>query len=93
MLSEQRILAPRFDYPFALALFVVGLLVNLSFARMGFMPLDHSIVFDGGWRMLNGQVPWRDFVTPFGVVPSAMQAIFFALLGTTWFAFCLHARS
>ncbi len=76
---------------YALALAVIGTVANLVFSRMGFMPLDHSIVFDGGWRMLDGQVPWRDFVTPAGVVPSAMQAVFFAVFGVNWFAFCLHS--
>ena len=77
--------------PFLLALVIAGLVVNLGFARMGFMPLDASIVFDGGWRILSGQVPWRDFNTPYGVVPSAMQAVFFAVIGRTWLAFCLHS--
>jgi hypothetical protein len=55
------------------------------------LPLDQSIVFDGGWRMLNGQMPFRDFTTPAAIVPSAMQVPFFALFGVTWFALCLHA--
>lgn len=74
-----------------LGLFVLGVGVNLVFGRRGFMPLDHSIVFDGGWRLLSGQVPFRDFAAPSGLVPSAMQAPFFMLFGVTWFALCLHA--
>jgi hypothetical protein len=81
----------RTHYAFALSAFVVGFVVNLTFARMGFMPLDASIVFDGGWRILSGQVPWRDFATPYGVTPAAIQAVFFAFAGQTWLAFCLHA--
>jgi hypothetical protein len=76
---------------FASVAFFAGLGINLHVARMGFMPLDASIVFDGGWRILSGQIPWRDFMTPFGVVPSAMQAVFFAMFGTNWFAYCLHS--
>lgn len=55
------------------------------------MPIDHSIVFDGAWRLLSGQVPFRDFGTPVGLVPSAIQALFFGALGVDWFAYCLHA--
>ena len=72
-------------------LFALGVAVNLHFGRRGFLPLDQSIVFDGGWRMLNGQMPFRDFTTPSAIVPSAMQVPFFALFGVTWFALCLHA--
>jgi len=74
-----------------LGLFVLGVGVNLVFGRRGFMPLDHSIVFDGGWRLLSGQVPFRDVAAPSGLVPSAMQVPFFLLFGVTWFALCLHA--
>jgi hypothetical protein len=90
-LIRRWVRAGRRDHAFLLALFVTGVLVNLFFSRMGFMPLDASIVFEGGWRILNGQVPWRDFTTPNGVVPAAMQAVVFALAGRTWFAYCLHA--
>jgi hypothetical protein len=72
-------------------LFVLGVAVNLHFGRRGFLPLDQSIAFDGGWRLLNGQLPFRDFTAPAGIVPSAMQAPFFRLFGVSWFALCLHA--
>ena len=38
--------------------------VNAYYGPRGFMPLDHSVVFDGGWRILDGQVPFRDYTTP-----------------------------
>ncbi|MGH8614499.1 MAG: hypothetical protein ACREYF_21370, partial [Gammaproteobacteria bacterium] len=82
---------PAAPYSFALTLFATGVIANMCFSRMGFFPFDQSIIFDGGWRILSGQVPWRDFVTPNGVIPAAMQAVFFAALGTNWFAYCLHA--
>ena len=72
-------------------LFAIGVGVNLTFGRKGFLPLDQSIVFDGGWRLLSGQVPFHDFVAPSGLVPSAIQAAFDEALGVTWFAYCLHA--
>ena len=72
-------------------LFAIGVGVNLTFGRKGFLPLDQSIVFDGGWRLLSGQVPFHDFVAPSGLVPSAIQAAFVSVLGLTWFAYCLHA--
>jgi hypothetical protein len=65
--------------------------ICLHHGRMGLMPLDQSIVFDGGWRLLNGQVPFRDFTTPAGLVPMALQAVFFRCFGVSWFVYCLHA--
>jgi len=75
----------------AVLLFVLGVSVNLTFGRRGFFPLDQSNVFDGGWRILSGQMPFRDFSAPSGIVQSFMQAPLFRLFGVTWFAYCLHA--
>ena len=52
-----------------LAVSALGVAVNLYFGRRGFLPLDQSIVFDGGWRILNGQLPFRDFTAPSAIVP------------------------
>lgn len=75
--------------PLAVGMFAVG--IELHYGRLGYMPIDHSVVFDGGWRTLSGQVPFRDYTTPNAITPSLIQAVFFALLGVTWFAYVLHA--
>jgi hypothetical protein len=80
-----------FEYVTLPLLAAFGAALTLFYGRMGFMPLDHSIVFDGAWRLLSGQFPYRDFVTPNGIVPIAIQALFFRLFGVNWFAYCLHA--
>ncbi len=74
-----------------LCVFAFGFALVMHAGRMGYMPLDQSIVFDGAWRVLCGQVPYRDFVTPNGLTPIYLQVPFFALFGATWFAFVLHA--
>ena len=88
-MSAERPLWRRAAAPSALFLFAA--LVSLYYGRRGWMPLDHSIVFDGGWRVLSGQVPFRDYHAPNGFVPHALQAAFFAVFGVTWFAYRLHA--
>lgn len=79
----------RWAPPGLLALWGIGL--TLYYGRIGFMPLDQSIVFDGGYRILSGQVPYRDFYLPAGLVPSLLQALVFSLLGMSWFSYVLHA--
>ena len=74
---------------FAVAASAAGL--EWVYGRRGFMPIDHSVVFDGGWRTLSGQVPFRDYVTPNALTPSFIQAGFFAVLGVNWLAYVLHA--
>lgn len=81
----------RFDPLFTFMLLIWGISICLYYGRIGFMPLDQSIVFDGGWRILSGQVPFRDFIAPDGMVPILIQGAFFWLFGVNWFAYCLQA--
>jgi hypothetical protein len=82
---------PVYEYAALPLLAVAGTALALYYGRTGFMPLDQSIIYDGAWRMLSGQIPYRDFVTPNGVLPIAIQAVFFRLFGVNWLAYCLHA--
>ncbi len=49
------------------------------------------MVFDGGWRILSGQVPFKDFLMAFGPLSFALQALFFKLLGVNWTATVIPA--
>ena len=49
------------------------------------------MIFDGGWRILQGQTPYRDFLIPFGPVVFYIQALFFWLFGVNWTATVLPA--
>lgn len=69
----------------------LGMWLSLRYGAQGLMPLDQSIVFDGGWRVLSGQVPFRDFGTPAGLLPIALQAGSFALFGVSWSSYLGHA--
>lgn len=73
------------------ALFTFGALWCLRTAGDGFQPLDSPIVFDGAWRILGGQVPFRDFLAGAGLTPVYLQALFFRLLGVSWHVYEAHA--
>jgi len=68
-----------------------GAAIELHYGRLGFMPIDQSTVFDGGWRTLNGQLPFRDYTTPNAITPSLLQGLVFWILGVSWFTYVLHA--
>lgn len=75
----------------SLSIFLFGLGISLWYGRQGINPLDSSIIFDGAWRLMQGQTYFSDFSTPNGFVPIIFQTLFFKLLGVNWFAYCLHA--
>ena len=52
---------------------------------------DQSGVFDGAWRLIQGQVPYRDFYTPYGPVVFLIQSLFFRLAGVDFSSMVLSA--
>lgn len=52
--------------------------------RFGVILFDHSLVVDGGWRIVHGQVPYADFHTPHGPLTFQLVALALALLGHKW---------
>jgi hypothetical protein len=76
---------------FYLITFIAGMLMPYFTGFIGLMPLDQSIIFEAGGRIMKGEVPYRDFYLPYGLVPSLMQSLFFKLLGVNWFAYVTHA--
>ncbi|PKA16257.1 ArnT family glycosyltransferase [Leptospira haakeii] len=73
------------------SILIFGFFYNLYFALIGFQPLDGSIVFDGGWRILNGQIPFKDFSAPAGTTPSLIQAFLFSIFGVNWISYLIHS--
>ena len=61
--------------------------------QRGFFALDQAFIFDGGYRILFGQVPYKDFVVPFGPVVFLVQALFFKLFGVTFQASIIGAAA
>lgn len=57
----------------------------------GVFLLDQSILFDGAWRIVQGQLPYRDYVTAFPPVPFFLLAAFFRLVGVDFSAMVLAA--
>ena len=57
----------------------------------GILLLDQSILFDGSWRVYQGQVPYRDFVTAFPPLPFYIQSFFFRLTDVDFSAMVLAA--
>jgi len=65
----------------------LAFVLTLKAGMRGFYAFDQSIVFDGSYRVLSGQIPYKDFVMPFGPMVFWLHALFFRLLGVTYFAY------
>jgi hypothetical protein len=57
----------------------------------GLFLFDQSVLFDGAWRLMQGQVIYRDFFTTFGPVAFVIQWLFFRIWGVDFSAMVLSA--
>ena len=73
------------------AIAVFAFLFSHACGSRGFFPLDQSIVYDGAWRIIQGQVPFKDFVSPIGPVTFIYQALIFCLFGANFASYLLGA--
>lgn len=64
---------------------------NYEAGRRGFFPLDQSIVFDGSYRILKGQIPYKDFLIPVGPVPFYIHSFFFKIFGVRYKSYILSS--
>jgi len=78
-----------------LKLYLLLVLINLfSFGYIfvfgGYFFRDYSIIFEGGLRVWDGQIPYKDFFLPVGPVVLYLQAFFNWICGANATAMHLH---
>ncbi len=52
---------------------------------------DWTHIFEGGYRVFLGQIPYQDFYTPLGPVIFEMQAFFMYIFGPNVFSLIMHS--
>jgi len=67
----------------------IAIMTSLFYGRTFFR--DFAIIFEGGYRISLGQIPYRDFYMPVGPVTMYLQAFTTWLLGATSLALLAHA--
>lgn len=76
---------------FALIVFLVGLIVCQYTGNRGIYPIDSFGHYDSGYRILNGEHPFRDYWIVSGFFIDYLQSIIFYLFGFSWQSYLLNA--
>lgn len=84
-------IATSFYLPACAVLGVLAFLFNWHTGHKGLMFLDQSTIFDGAWRVFQGQIPYKDFFSPVGPLAFYILAFFFWIAGVNWSAAVLGA--
>ena len=82
------------NYNNFISVFLLGtfsFLINYHYGFIGMMPMDNTVLFNGGYRVLNGYVPFSDYWLVTGPLLDYLNAIFFKLLGVSWNSFIIHS--
>ena len=74
-----------------LVLFIASFLFNQYYAYLGVLPIDTFLIFNSGYDLLNGVLPFRDVWTIKGPFLDLIQAFFFKIFGVSWFSYASHA--
>jgi len=75
---------------FVLIIFIIDLHSFGFFGRTTF-PQDPAIIFEGSYRISEGQIPYKDFTIVMGPVIFLMQAFFNLFFGKTFFSMFMHS--
>ena len=76
---------------YILFLFLFSVLINQYYGNQGINPIDSFFSFNSGYDILNGHYPFKDYWTITGPFIAFVQAIFFKILGVSWFSYVFHA--
>ena len=76
---------------YILFLFLFSIIINQYYGNLGAFPMDSFHFFDSGYRVLNGEVPFKDYWLVKGPLLDYIQAAFFYLFGVNWYAYVFHA--
>ena len=76
-----------------LVIFLVffSILFNQYYGYVGILPIDSFLIFNSGYDLMSGYYPFKDYWTIKEPFIDFLQAIFFKVLGVSWFSYVFHA--
>ena len=76
-----------------LLLFVVifSISINQYYGNRGIFPIESTAFFDTAYRILQGDIPFKDYWLVSGMLIDYTQTIFFWFLGINFQVYILHA--
>ena len=58
---------------------------------IGVFPLDSFLIYDAGYKIINGYHPFKDYWSITGPIIDYAQFIFFKIFGISWVSYVLHS--
>ncbi len=74
-----------------LILILFSFLVNFYYSRFGVEPMDSFVLFNGGFKVLNGLIPFKDYWLVTGPLMDYLNAFFFKIFDVSWISYIIHS--
>ena len=74
-----------------IVLCIFSFFVNYHYASIGVLPRDNFVLYNGGYRVLNGYIPFTDYWLVTGPLLDYLNAFFFTINGISWNSYIIHS--
>ena len=74
-----------------LTLIIFSFFVNFYYSSFGIEPVDSFVLFNGGFKVLNGLIPFKDYWLVTGPLMDYLNAFFFKLFDVSWKSYVIHS--
>ena len=74
-----------------LFLIIFSFFINQYYGFKGITPLDDFLNYNCGYRILQGDIPFKDYYSVTGALLCSIQSIFYKFFGINWNSFVMHA--
>lgn len=80
-------------YLYIVLIFISSIFFNFYSGYRGVFPIDSFLIYDAGYKVLNGFHPFKDYWSITGPVLDYLQYFFFKIFGVNWFSYLLHSST
>jgi len=70
---------------------IFAFFINYHYGFIGIMPMDNLVLYNGGYKVLNGYVPFTDYWLVTGPLLDYLNAFIFYINGVSWKSYVIHA--
>mgnify|MGYP001179813446 CR=1 FL=1 len=70
---------------------IFSLTITFYYGYIGVFPIDSFLIYDAGYKLINGFHPFKDYWSITGPILDYIQLFFFKILGVNWFSYVFHS--
>ena len=80
-----------YNYLLLSILSIFSFFINFYYAKFGVNPMDSFVLYNAGFKVLNGLVPFKDYWVVTGPLMDYLNAFFFSIGGVNWNSYIFHS--